>query len=590
MPSPLMLTLVFGCHPGAEGLGHLPSLMSVEDNDKLLASNGDVDDWFGYAVAGGGDLDGDGYHDLLVSAVDSDGGASDGGSVYLYYGSPWGLLQGSEVELYPSDSYTSDHFGGAVSFAGDMDGDGYDDIVVGAPDNDDVATGAGAAYVYYGSSTGLDTSREDKLTASDGASGDGFGDAVAGAGDLDGDGYDDIVVGAPDHDTTVNGSGAAYVYYGSSTGVDTSREDPFVSSDADVGAEFGEAVDGLGDVDGDSYDDIVVGSVGWDNIRGAAYVYYGSSTGLDSSSEQSITASDGANRDSFGNSVAGAGDVNGDGYPDLVVGSSRDDDNGTDSGSAYVYYGSASGMTGETKLTASDGAASDDFGYAVSGGVDLDADGYDDIVVGAYQEDECGSFCGAAYVYYGAATSMASATEEKLIPYDELASSDYGYAVAAIGDVEADGAGDLAVGAWSQDSSIGAVYTYSGDCPDADSDGTCDTVDCDDSDATVDCVPELGSPAPGTAGGDNTFDVTDAEPNGTVVLVRARSTGSATARCGVPLDVAGPKPVGIQTADATGATTFTVTVPPFASKKTGYWQAISVDNCMASEAITVTWP
>jgi hypothetical protein len=132
-------------------------------------------------------------------------------------------------------------------------------------------------------------------------------------------------------------------------------------------------------------------------------VYYGSATGISSASEDKLVASDGAAGDRFGWPVSGAGDVDGDGYHDLVVGAYGDDDNGSDSGSAYVYYGSATGISSasEDKLVASDGAAEDYFGYSVSGAGDVDGDGYHDVVVGAHGDDDNGSDSGSAYVVGG---------------------------------------------------------------------------------------------------------------------------------------------------------------------------------------------
>jgi len=317
--------------------------------------------------------------------------------VYVYYGSGTGVRSSSETKLTASDGAAGDVFGISVSGAGDLDGDGYADLVVGARGNN-----SGAVYVYYGSSTGVRSSSEARLTASDGASSDYFGYAVSGAGDLDGDGYADLVVGAyGDDDNYLSDSGSVYVYYGASTGVSGSSEAKLTASDGAGSDFYGYAVSGAGDVDGDGYDDLVVGAYG-DNDdgldSGSVYVYTGSSTGVRSSSELKLTASDGDTMDYFGRSVSGAGDLDGDGYDELVVGAYGDD-----SGAAYVYYGSATGVrsSAEAKLTASDGAASDAFGGSVSGAGDVDGDGYDDLVVGAPGDDDMGSGSGSAYVFSG---------------------------------------------------------------------------------------------------------------------------------------------------------------------------------------------
>ena len=135
------------------------------------------------------------------------------------------------------------------------------------------------------------------------------------------------------------------------------------------------------------------------------------------SSEDKLVASDWAKYDYFGRSVAGAGDIDGDGYADVLVGVPFDDDNGTSSGSVYVYYGSSSGIdsASEDKLVASDGAADDYFGWSVTGAGDVDGDGYADVLVGAYKDEDNGSDSGSAYVYYGSSTGIDGASEDKLV-------------------------------------------------------------------------------------------------------------------------------------------------------------------------------
>ena len=236
------------------------------------------------------------------------------------------------TKLTASDAVSFDDFGYTVSSAGDVDGDGYDDVIVGAYGDDD---DTGSAYVYQGSSGGIDSSSETKLTASDGALNDYFGFSVSGAGDVDGDGYDDLIVGAHGDD-----NGSAYVYLGSSGGIDAGSETKLTASDGEYGAYFGQSVSDAGDVNGDGYDDLIVGAYGDDSGFGSAYVYLGSTDGIDSSGETKLTASDGASNDYFGWSVSGAGDVDGDGYDDLIVGAYGDDDDGYYSGSAYHFFGS----------------------------------------------------------------------------------------------------------------------------------------------------------------------------------------------------------------------------------------------------------
>ena len=458
---------------------------------KLTASDGAADDRFGWIVSSAGDLDGDGYDDLIVGAYDDD---DDSGSAYVYYGSASGIDRTREDKLTASDRAEGDLFGISVSSAGDLDGDGYDDLVVGAYADSDNGSYSGSAYVYYGSASGIDSTSEAKLTASDGAEVDLFGGSVSGAGDLDGDGYDDLVVGAYNDDDNGSNSGSAYVYYGSASGIDRTSEAKLTASDGTTFDYFGGSVSGAGDLDGDGYDDLVVGAFGDNDngsASGSAYVYYGSSSGIDSTREAKLTASDGATDQAFGFSVSGAGDLDGDGYDDLVVGAFGDNDNGLASGSAYVYYGSSSGIdsTREAKLTASDGAEGDRFGMSVSGAGDLDSDGYDDLVVGAEADHDNGWYSGSAYVYYGSSSGIDSSSEAKLTASDGAEGDWFGDSVSSAGDLDGDGYDDLVVGAYRDDDNgtdSGSVYVFAGACRDSDGDGWCPSEgDCDDGDVTV---------------------------------------------------------------------------------------------------------
>ena len=495
-----------------------PLLAQVE---KLMASDGGWRDGFGNSVSGAGDIDGDGYPDLIIGADDYGRG-----SAYVYYGSVAGIDSSSEDKLIASDGTAGDRFGHSVSGAGDVDGDGYDDVVVGATYDDDHGPSSGSAYIYYGSSTGIEDSSEHKLTA--GSAEDYFGLPVAGVGDLDADGYDDMVIGAFGDDDNGSRTGAAHVYYGSSTGIPSSIGVTLTPSDVPATNYFGWSIAGAGDVNGDGYDDLAIG-VGYsarEANSGEAFVHYGSAAGVDSS-RYKLTASDGGDH-AFGNSISGAGDIDGDGYDDVVIGAVGDDELGAVSGSAYVYYGSAAGIdeSSETKLMASDGAAYGAFGRSVSGAGDVDGDGYDDLLIGAafgWKDTD------SAYVYFGSSGGIDSSSESKLIASDG-GSMTYGWSVSGAGDLDADGYDDMVIGA-PRDSEngiySGAAYVRSGGCRDVDGDGFCTSdADCDDTDATIhpgapeikddgvdqDCDGDDGG-CGGCASGTNTV------PNGLILLV-----------------------------------------------------------------------
>src|SRR5262249_5095937 len=160
------------------------------------AESDQVSAWYGYSVDGAGDVNGDGYDDVIVGAYRYDGGQDNEGRAFVYYGSPTG------PSLTPDWSAESDlvgaWYGPSVSGAGDVNGDGYDDVIVGAP-NPDHGTTIGLAYAYYGSSTGLSPTpswvvQGDQLV-------DWFGRRVHAAGDVNGDGFDDVIVGVPHYDS-----------------------------------------------------------------------------------------------------------------------------------------------------------------------------------------------------------------------------------------------------------------------------------------------------------------------------------------------------------------------------------------------------
>ena len=441
---------------------------------KITASDASTNDEYGYLSARAGDLNGDGYSDVLV-ATSGDGDNGDLGVVYVYYGSSGGLDTTTEERL--SGFETSGSILDVrdwISGAGDVNGDGYNDVIIGAPREDtDGYSSKGAAYVYYGSSSGLDGTSADKITFSDSNSYADFGCAVSGAGDVDGDGYDDVIVGAtgyvPQDGYDVGG---AFVYYGSSSGI-SSSEDRIIASNSTLYDYFGADVASAGDLNGDGYDDVLVAALDKD-----PYIYYGSSSGIDTDTEVQLD-------DGGLGPLAGAGDLNGDGYDDIAVGCWY----GLCAG-VYIYYGGAAGVdvTDGTKLNTVDGAVNIDMGIVIDAAGDVNADGYADVVVGAPDDDDNGSNSGAIYVYYGSSAGLSSSNGEKVLASDGASEDSFGTSVAGVGDVNGDGYDELLTGAPDTDdngSNSGAAYIYQADCTDMDADGVCESSDCDDDDASV---------------------------------------------------------------------------------------------------------
>ncbi len=401
----------------------------------LAVLNGNVPgDTFGGAVAGVGDQNGDGMADLIVGAYQSDVGGLDAGRAYVFQG-------GRKIEVKAHAAFgaqaAGDLFGVSVANAGDVNKDGFTDIIVGAHENDAAGANAGRAYIYFGGPAG--DNRPD-VTLTGEAAGDAFGYSVAGAGDVNGDGYADVIVGAYENSTRADGAGRVYVYYGGSRMDGTA--DAIFSGQA-AGDYFGISVAGAGDVNGDGYADVVVGAYQCDiggTDAGRAYVFFG---GPRSDDRANLIFTGSSAGDSFGFSVAGAGDMNRDGYGDVIVGAYHNDTGGSDAGRAYVYFGGAR-PDDRPDLILTGEAAGDAFGYSVAGLGDANGDGFSDVIVGAYGNDAGGSAAGRAYLYFGGngpdAVSDFTVTGEASL--DNL-----GYAVSGVGDLDGDGMADAAVAA-----------------------------------------------------------------------------------------------------------------------------------------------
>jgi hypothetical protein len=394
------------------------------------------------------DANGDGHADLAVGAP---GTPTSAGSVYVYLGGPSGLGT-TAAKLSDPGNAAGDAFGQSVASAGDINGDGYADLVVGAPG---APSSTGSAYVYLGGSSGLSTTPIPLSNPSD-VPGDSFGQSVAGAGDVNGDGYADLVVGAPG---VSHLTGSVYVYLGGPSGlalIPTTLEDP---GDA-VGDSFGLSVATAGDVNGDGYADLAVGAPGVSGSVGNVDVYLGGPSGL-GSPPTSLSDPGNAPRDSFGNSVASAGDFNGDGYGDLVVGAPGVSNS---AGGAYIYYGAASGIgTLPTALDNPDDTPGDSFGVSVACAGDVNGDGYTDLVVGAYNVS---SATGDVDVFLGGPPSPLGPLVATLDDPEPAAADRFGVSVAGAGDVKGNGYSDVVVGADGASSSAGSVYVYPGGMPD----------------------------------------------------------------------------------------------------------------------------
>ena len=455
-------------------------------------------DQFGHSVAGAGDVNGDGYADVIVGAFGAgttpNAAAIRKGRAYLYLGSSNGLTNIPSATLNdPNTTPTNDQFGTSVAGTGDVNGDGYADVIVGAQGASTTDNAGhsdnGRAYLYLGSSNGLSSTPSATLNDPNTTTPayDYFGISVAGAGDVNADGYADVIVGAAYASTTLNaagtGNGRAYLYLGSSNGLtnipSATLNDPNTTPTND---QFGTSVAGTGDVNGDGYADVIVGAQGastTDNAghsdNGRAYLYLGSSNGL--SSTPSATLNDPnsiSSQDYFGASVAGAGDVNGDGYADVIIGAfgaaTTPNTTGTDNGRAYLYLGSSSGLVDTPSATLNDPntvSTQDYFGISAVGAGDVNGDGYGDVIIGANQAatttNAAATNAGQAYLYLGSSNGLTGTPSAMLNDPNTTVTPDYfGISVAGAGDVNGDGYADVLVGARGAATTTNAAATDNG--------------------------------------------------------------------------------------------------------------------------------
>ncbi|MCH7690742.1 MAG: FG-GAP repeat protein [candidate division Zixibacteria bacterium] len=333
-------------------------------------------DFFGRSVASAGDVDNDGFDDLIVGAPLNNAAGSNAGRAYVFSGQT-----GDTIYIFTGEA-GNDFFGRSVASAGDVNNDGFDDLIVGAFRNDAGGDGFGRVYVFSGQ-TG-----DTIYTFAGETAVDWFGFSVASAGDVDNDGFDDLIVGARRNDAGGEDAGRAYVFSGQ-TG-----DTIYVFTGEAAGDHFGISVASAGDVDNDGFDDLIVGA--FTNsaagiAAGRAYVFSGQ-TG------DTIHVFTGeAAEDIFGFSVASAGDVNKDGFADLIVGARNNGAGGTRAGRAYVF----SGQTGDTLYVFTGETAEDGFGFSVASAGDVNNDGFDDLIVGARYNDAGGFNTGRAYVFSG---------------------------------------------------------------------------------------------------------------------------------------------------------------------------------------------
>ena len=433
--------------------------LSLADADTTLAGE-TVDSFTGYAVASAGDWNGDGLDDVLVGAYLDDADFADGGAAYVI---PGPLREGNRDLITATAKFTgfnaSDHAGVAVSPGGDLNGDGYGDIVIGADVQDTTSPAVGFFYTVLGPQTGTFSLLESQAIYY-GVEGNAFvGTSIALVTDAAG-GTHDLLIGADGSENGGTDSGMVFLIDGSYEG-----EVPMSAASAalvgeDSRDEAGGAVADGGDVDGDGTHDIVVGAYAQDEdglFAGAAYVVYGPILGSGSLSGAD-TKLKGAGGDQAGIAVAGAGDADGDGLDDVLVGA----DQGTGGGPGYAAY--FKGPVGDSvAMVAADallsGASSGDRAGTAVAFADVDGDGNADVLVGVPGADQ-------ALLYYGPLEGSLSASEADLTLSSTATGEEAGCTVTGLGDTNGDGLTDLAIGACLHTSASvtrsGGVYVVLG--------------------------------------------------------------------------------------------------------------------------------
>ncbi len=412
---------------------------------------------FGDAVAGVPDTDADGVDDILVGASVSDvDGIDQAGRAFLLSGASGNIL----LALTSPTPENFGRFGGEVAAAGDVDGDGRGDLLVGAAGESDepsLSFSAGRAYVFSGATGALLRTLASPNPEAFGS----FGISISEVPDTDGDDMADHLVGATGE--TVGGAffaGRAYLFSGTTGALLLTLTSP----NAESTGRFGGAVAGVSDANGDGRGDLLVGAPGEtiadDADAGRAYLFSGTTGAL----LGTFTSPDPGDFDAFGRAVAGVPDADGDGRGDLLVGAPGENAGFTlNGGQAYLFSG-ATGLLLH-RLVSPNADPFGDFGRAVTG---ISGDGRGNLLVGAPNENGGGlSSVGRAYVFSGATGDLLDTIESP----DPEEWGSLGTSVAGAGDLDGDGAADLLVGAPREDGGTlladGRAYAFAGPAPSA---------------------------------------------------------------------------------------------------------------------------
>ncbi len=358
------------------------------------------------SVSGAGDSNRDGNDDMLIGAAGTASGAESAGEVYLVRGPLTGDLYLIGADATLSGLTADDKLGASVAGLGDVDDDARADFAAGAPGWGVIDAGRGAVYVITSPPSGDSSIETAGVRLYGESAGDSAGFSVASAGDTNGDGLNDLIVGAPYESSWRSRNGAAYVVNGPMDAEGSLGNLGTKLTGPTEGSEAGYAVAGAGDFDGDGLADVVVGARGDGSSgsqAGSATVLLGPFVKDRTLEGAHLRALGAQSDDQAGTSVADAGDFDGDGWNDVVVGANGFDFSGESDGAAYLLLGNHSGTVSlaTAQATFTGEQVGQHLGNAVGGGGDLDGDGAMDLVLGAWQYQGSAVSAGVAYVFHG---------------------------------------------------------------------------------------------------------------------------------------------------------------------------------------------
>ena len=419
---------------------------------------------FGSGVATAGDVNGDGYADIIVGSHSFNFGQDREGRAYAFYGSASGLSQ-TPNWIFESNLKWCE-IGWHVATAGDVNNDGFDDVLVSSEfcsPTPDLETREGRVYLFLGSASGLATNYAWMAQGKNGSD-ESFGWSIASAGDVNSDGFSDVIIGAPWASYPAGHEGRAYVYFGSSSGLAATADWIGEGEDILPWTGFGQSVDSAGDVNGDGFDDVIIGWPGNPYTvagEGIVVVYLGP---LTADEEPAWSYHNGRQDSALGTTVAGVGDVNGDGYDDVMAGSYIHPNPSSFSGIAYLFLGSSTGPSLAPDWSYEGDQLYAHYAWTIDSAGDVNKDGYGDVVISAPFYDDGESNEGKGYLYFSSPGGFLS--EPVYTIQSNQQDAQLGWAINTAGDVNGDGIDDIIVGARDFDSggmdNNGRVTVYYG--------------------------------------------------------------------------------------------------------------------------------